>query len=93
MEEHEELDVETLVDDAVEFFAPDNDQIPPPSPDARLRPITDRCRANHDRHRCMHGPALPTLRLLGAGRGAALILVRGVRMPAGWFASPAAAAP
>jgi hypothetical protein len=34
MKEHEDLDVETLVDDAAEFFAPDNDQIPPPSPDA-----------------------------------------------------------
>ena len=34
MKEHEDLDVETLVDDAVELFAPDNDQIPPPSPDA-----------------------------------------------------------
>ena len=33
-EEHENLDVETLVDDAIELFSPDNDQTPPPSPDA-----------------------------------------------------------
>ena len=34
IKEHDDLDVETLVDDAAELFAPDNDQIPPPSPDA-----------------------------------------------------------
>ena len=34
IEAHEHLDAETLVEDAVELFAPDNDQIPPPNPDA-----------------------------------------------------------
>ena len=34
IEAHEGLDTETLVDDALALFSPDNDQIPPPSPDA-----------------------------------------------------------
>jgi anti-anti-sigma factor len=32
--EHEDIDAETVVEDVKELFEPDNDQIPPPSPDA-----------------------------------------------------------
>jgi len=34
IEEHEHVDAETAVDDIEQLFTPDNDQIPPPSPDA-----------------------------------------------------------
>jgi hypothetical protein len=35
IEEHEGLDAETIADDIKELFEPDNEQqIPPPSPDA-----------------------------------------------------------
>jgi hypothetical protein len=34
IEDHEDLDVDTVVEDAEELFAPDNKQVPPPQPDA-----------------------------------------------------------
>jgi hypothetical protein len=32
--EHEKVDAETALEDVKDLFEPDNDQIPPPSPDA-----------------------------------------------------------
>jgi hypothetical protein len=34
IEEHEDLDAETLFEDAEELFEPDNTVVPPPQPDA-----------------------------------------------------------
>jgi hypothetical protein len=34
IEEHEDLDAETVVEDAEELFEPDNEMVPPPQPDA-----------------------------------------------------------
>ena len=34
IEEHEDLDAQTIVDDVEELFEPDNTQVPPPQPDA-----------------------------------------------------------
>jgi hypothetical protein len=34
IEEHEDLDAETIVEDAKELFAPDNHEVPPAQPDA-----------------------------------------------------------
>ena len=34
IEEHEDLDVETVLEDAEELFEADNTEVPPPQPDA-----------------------------------------------------------
>jgi hypothetical protein len=34
IEEHEDLDAETIFEDAKELFEKDNDEVPPPQPDA-----------------------------------------------------------
>jgi hypothetical protein len=34
IEEHEDLDADTVVEDAEELFEPDNTAVPPPQPDA-----------------------------------------------------------
>jgi hypothetical protein len=34
IDEHEDLDAETIVEDAEELFEPDNPIVPPPEPDA-----------------------------------------------------------
>jgi hypothetical protein len=34
IEEHEDLDAETLFEDVEELFEPDNKTVPPPQPDA-----------------------------------------------------------
>jgi hypothetical protein len=34
IEEHEDLETETIADDVEELFEPDNTQVPPPQPDA-----------------------------------------------------------
>jgi hypothetical protein len=34
IEEHEDLDAETVVEDAEELFEKDNEMVPPPQPDA-----------------------------------------------------------
>ena len=34
IEDHEDLDVDTVVEDAEELFEPDNKEVPPPQPDA-----------------------------------------------------------
>ena len=34
IEEHEDLDAETIAEDVEELFEPDNTEVPPPQPDA-----------------------------------------------------------